>query len=451
METPETRYALNGDVAIAYQVIGDGPHDLLLIPGFISNVELAWEEPGLAAWYRDLGSFCRLIVFDKRGTGLSDRFTGAPDLETRMDDARAVMDAAGSKNAAIVGYSDGSSLAALFATTYPERTTGLILYGSFFALELVVARRVEPQHERVVNAIAEIERRWGTPDYCDEQLAHDAPSKLGDDRFRRWYAMRLRMSASPAEAAALARMTMEIDTRALLPSIRIPTLIVHRTGDQYIHVKNARYAAEHIPRARYVELPGVDHLPWVGDSAAVVRAFREFLAQVWSSDLPGDTEPHRVLTTILFTDIVGSTAKAAELGDREWRGLLARHHDHVRAQLARFRGEELDTADGFFARFDGPARAIRCACAIKEAVSELGLDLRAGLHTGECELLDGKVVGLAVSIGARVAGEAAPGEMLVTQTVKDLVAGSGIQFEERGLAELKGVPGEWRLYAVADS
>ena len=238
MDLPETRYAMNGDVAIAYQVIGEGPHDLLLIPGFISNVELAWEEPGLAAWYRDLGSFCRLIVFDKRGTGLSDRFTGAPDLETRMDDARAVMDAVGSKHAAIVGYSDGSSLAALFATTYPERTTGLILYGSFFALAWAVARRVGTLDERV----AEVEQRWGTPDYCDENLAHDAPSKLGDVRFRRWYATRLRMSASPPEAAALARMTLESDTRALLPSIRVPNLIVHRVGDQNVNVKNARSA-----------------------------------------------------------------------------------------------------------------------------------------------------------------------------------------------------------------
>ena len=365
-----------------------------------------------------------------------------------MDDARAVMDAAGSRRAAVVGYSDGGSLAVLFATTYPERTDGLILYGSLFAVELSLARRVEAQHERVVNAMAEIERRWGTPDYCDEQLAHDAPSKLGDDRFRRWYAKRLRLSASPAEAAALARVTLESDTRALLPSIRVPTLVVHRAGDQNVHVKNARYAAEHIPGAQYVELPGVDHLPWVGDSAAIVRAFREFLAQVWSHDLPGDAEPNRVLTTILFTDIVSSTAKAAELGDHGWRKLLARHHDRIRAQLARFHGEELDTADGFFARFDGPARAIRCACAIKEAVGELGLDVRAGLHTGECELLDGKVAGLAVSIGARVAAQARPGEVLVSQTVKDLVAGSGIEFADRGIAELKGVPGEWRLFAV---
>jgi class 3 adenylate cyclase len=246
-------------------------------------------------------------------------------------------------------------------------------------------------------------------------------------------------------------MTMEIDTRTLLPSIHAPTLIVHRTGDQNVHVMNARYAAEHIPEARYVELPGVDHLPWVGDSAAIVQAFREFLQQVWSRDLTGDREPQRVLTTILFTDIVGSTAKTAELGDGAWRGLLARHHDHIRTQLARFRGEELDTADGFFARFDGPARAIRCACAIRESVGELGLDVRAGLHTGECELMDDKVAGIAVSIGARVAAQAGLGEVLVSQTVKDLVAGSGIEFAERGVAELKGVPGEWKLYAVADS
>jgi pimeloyl-ACP methyl ester carboxylesterase len=448
LQIPETRYAKSGDVSIAYQVLGEGPIDVVLIPGFISNVELAWEEPGLAAWYRELATFCRLIVFDKRGTGLSDRVTGVADLETRMDDVRAVMGAVGSERAVLIGYSEGSSFGALFATTYPERTAGLILYGSFFAWDWMAGGRFPARHESVEHALREIEERWGTPDYCDELLAEDAPSKLQDERFRRWYAMRLRLSASPADAAALQRMNADVDTRALLPSIRVPTLIVHRVGDQNVAVKNARYAAEHIPGARYIELPGLDHLPWIGDSASITRAFREFLEEV-AVAAPDAAERDRVLSTVLFTDIVGSTARAAELGDRAWRDLLERHHASIREQLASFRGREIDTAgDGFFASFDGPARAIRCACSIQGAVTGLGLEIRAGIHTGECEIIDEKVAGIAVSIGARVAAQAGPGEVLVSQTVKDLVAGSGIEFAERGLSELKGVPGEWRLFAV---
>jgi pimeloyl-ACP methyl ester carboxylesterase len=448
LEIPETRYAKSGDVAIAYQVVGDGPIDLVLIPGFISNVELAWEEPGLAAWYRELAEFCRLIVFDKRGTGLSDRVTGVADLETRMDDARAVMAAVGSERAVLIGYSEGSSLAALFAATYPERTAGLILYGSFFAWDWMAGGRFPARHESVEHALREIEQRWGTPDYCDELLAEDAPSKLTDEQFRRWYSMRLRLSASPADAAALQRMNADVDTRALLPSVRVPTLIVHRVGDQNVDVKNARYAAEHIPGARYLELPGLDHLPSIGDSSAITRAFREFLEEV-SAAATNEAEHDRVLSTVLFTDIVGSTAKAAELGDRGWGNVLEQHHARIREQLARFRGKEIDTAgDGFFASFDGPARAIRCACSIHEALGGLGLEVRAGVHTGECEIVDEKVAGIAVSIGARVASRAGAGEVLVSQTVKDLVAGSGIEFADRGAAELKGVPGEWRLFAV---
>ena len=448
LQIPETRYAKSGDVSIAYQVLGEGPIDVVLIPGFISNVELAWEEPGLAAWYRELATFCRLIVFDKRGTGLSDRVTGVADLETRMDDVRAVMGAVGSERAVLIGYSEGSSLAALFATTYPERTAGLILYGSFFAWDWMAGGRFPERHQSVEHALKQIEQRWGTPDYCDELLAEDAPSKLSDEQFRRWYSMRLRLSASPADAAALQRMNAEVDTRALLPSIRLPTLIVHRVGDQNVDVKNARYAAEHIAGARYLELPGLDHLPWVGDSGAITRGFREFLEEV-AQAAPDGAERDRVLSTVLFTDIVGSTAKAVELGDRAWRDLLEQHHARIREQLARFRGIEIDTAgDGFFASFDGPARAIRCALSIHEALGDLGVEVRAGVHTGECEIVDGKVAGIAVSIGARVAARAGPGEVLVSQTVKDLVAGSGIEFEERGAAELKGVPGDWRLFAV---
>lgn len=440
MQRPETRYALSGDVSIAYQVLGTGPVDLVFVPGFVSNVEYAWEEPRLAAFYEALSEFCRLIAFDKRGTGLSDRVRGLPDLETRMDDVRAIMDAVGSERAAIVGYSEGAALAALFSVTYPRRTTALIFYGSYLG----------SGGRKSIEQAEEVGRRWGTPEYCEELLREDAPSLADDAEFSRWYATRLRLSVSPAGAVALTKMTWDTDVRTLLPSIRVPTLVIHRTGDRACSVAAARAAAAAIPGAEFVELPGDDHLPWVGDSARLVDRFRRFLEEAvrlrqW------DDEPERVVSTVLFTDIVGSTERAVELGDREWRRVIEQHHAVVRRQLARFHGRELDTAgDGFFASFDGPARAIRCACAIVEAVGQtVGLQIRAGVHTGECEIVDRKIGGIAVIIGARVAHEAGPGEVLVSSTVKDLVAGSGLIFEERGTYDLKGVPGEWRLYSVA--
>ena len=293
-------------------------------------------------------------------------------------------------------------------------------------------------------------RRWGTPEYCDELLRDDAPSKADDEDFRRWYATRLRLGASPAAAVTLTRMAMETDARPILPSIHVPTLIVHRVGDRDCDVKAARFAAEQIPGAAYVELPGDDHLPWVGNSEAIAEAIERFLTEIWENGGWEEPEPERVLSTVLFTDIVGSSERAALLGDRAWRQLLEKHHAFVRAQLVRFRGREMDAAgDGFFASFDGPARAIRCAGAIIDGVRELQLDVRAGLHTGECELIDGKVAGIAVHTGARISSLAAPGEVLVSSTVKDLVAGSGMAFQEHGLHQLKGIPGEWRLYAVA--
>jgi class 3 adenylate cyclase len=309
--------------------------------------------------------------------------------------------------------------------------------------------RFPTRHESVQSALEEIGRRWGTPDYCDELLENDAPSKLDDAEFRRWYAARLRLSASPAAAVALQRMNVDTDTRALLPSIRVPTLVLHRVGDRNVDVKNARYAAEHIPGAVYVELEGDDHLPSVGDSQRIVDEIHGFLTEIWESGGWKAPEPDRVLATMLFTDIVGATATAAELGDRAWRDVIEQHHTVVRRQLARFRGRELDTAgDGFFATFDGPARAIHAAAAIADAVKSLGIEIRAGLHTGECELVDGKAAGIAVHIGARVAALAAADEVLVSRTLKDLVAGSEIEFEDRGTHELKGVPGEWQLFAV---
>ena len=448
MDVPQTQYAKSGAVSIAYQVLGDGPFDLVFAPGFVSNLESAWQEPRLASFYRELASFCRLIVFDKRGTGLSDRVADIPDLETRMDDVRAILDAVGSERAAVLGYSEGAAMAALFAATYPDRTPTLVLYGTFLTWEWL--HRDVPTWDRAEREreIEEAGKRWGTPEYSDALLREDAPSMADDDEFRRWYASRLRLGASPAAAVTLMRMSTETDARPLLPSIRVPTLILHRVGDRSCNVRAARYAAERIPDATYVELPGDDHLPWVGDSTTIVRHIEQFLTGRWEGGAWEEPEPERVVSTVLFTDIVGSTEKLTELGDRAWSQLVSEHHTIVRRNLARFRGRELDTAGDGFSQASTGRRAIRCAREIVEAVRDLGIDVRAGLHTGECELIDGKVGGIAVHIGARVAAQAGPGEVLVSSTVKDLVAGSKLEFADRGAAQLKGVPGEWRLFAV---
>jgi class 3 adenylate cyclase len=425
-------------------VLGEGPPDLVFVPGVISNAEYAWHQPAIVDWLRSLASLARVIWFDKRGTGASDRVSDVPTLETRMDDVRAVMEDVGSEQAVLMGVSEGGPMSILFAGTYPERTSALILWGSDVKGVRTDDYPWAPSFDEAIRAVEEAAERWGRPDYCDEILRRTAPSVAGDEGFRRWWGSYMRLGASPASAAALLRMNMEIDVRHVLPAIRAPTLILHRTDDRVTDVRNSRYIAERIPGARAVELPGVDHFAWIGDTARVVAEIKAFLAEIREG-----VEPDRRLATVLFTDIVGSTEKAAELGDRRWRELVAAHHVRIRAELARFRGEELDTAgDGFFASFDGPARAIRCASAITETVRDLGIELRAGLHTGECEVMDGKVGGIAVHIGARVAARAAPGEVLVSSTVKDLVAGSGIEFRDRGVAELKGVPGEWRLYSV---
>ena len=447
MERSETRYAQSGDVAIAYRVFGDGPVDLVETPGAYSNVELLWDQPMFARWCERVCSFARLIVFDKRGTGLSDRVKSIATLEERADDIRAVMDAAGSKRAVVMGISEGGPMSAVFAATHPDRTLGLVLYGSHARTTWAPDYPWRPTVEEWRRRLAEEER---SPTPITEESTREAlrflmPSVPGDDELVRWWAMFRRMSVSPGAALDLDRMNMEINITGVLPAIRVPTLVIQRTDDRVVNAGEGRYLAQHIHGARYVELPGADHIPVAGDSESVIRAIEDFV-----DDLPDlEEEPSTVLATVLFTDIVGSTATAARLGDRGWRELLERHHDVVRRQLGRFRGREVDTAgDGFFATFDGPARAIRCACAVTEAVGELGLDIRAGLHTGECELLGEKVAGIAVSIGARVAAQAGPGEVFVSSTVKDLVAGSGIQFADRGFAELKGVPGEWRLFAV---
>jgi class 3 adenylate cyclase/pimeloyl-ACP methyl ester carboxylesterase len=444
---PETRYARSGDVNIAYQVVGDGPFDVVLVPGFVSNVELAWQVPAQAAFISRLSSFCRLIRLDKRGTGMSDRVSGAPALETRMDDVRAVLDAVGSERAALLGSSEGGSMCILFAATYPERTWALVLSGSY-------ARRLwapdypwgitDGDHAREVERDL---RTWGDTERAVQFVQAIAPGL--DEESKRAQATLLRQSASPGAVAALRAMNGEIDVRDVLPTIRIPTLVLNRVDQDAFFIRGSRYLAEHIPGARHVEIPGADHPLYAGDSGRILDEIQGFLTEVWDERAWEELEPNRVLATVLFTDIVGSTAKAAELGDARWRELLAEHHALIRRQLTRFRGSEIDTAgDGFFASFDGPARAIRCASAITEAVKEVGLEVRAGVHTGECEVVDGKVGGIAVHIGARVAKEAEPGEVLVSSTVKDLVAGSGIEFRDRGAAELRGVPGEWRLFAV---
>jgi pimeloyl-ACP methyl ester carboxylesterase len=443
--TPETKYAKSGDVYIAYQVVGDGPRDLVFVPPFVSHVELYWEEPSLVRFLNRLASFSRLILFDKRGTGLSDRVanTALPDLEQRMDDVRAVLDAVGSQGAALLGPSEGGPMSALFAATYPERTTALILYGTFASTirDAAYPWAMDPEERRRV--IEAMPQTWGQGLYVDLL----APSLSADQRFRHWWARLERLGASPGAAMALRRMNGHIDLRPVLPAIRVPTLILHRSGDRDSSVEEGRYVAARIPGARFVELRGIDHLPWVGDQDAVLDEVEEFLTGVRQGP-----EPDRVLATVLFTDIVSSTERAAELGDHEWRHLLESYYGVVRRELARFRGREIDTAgDGFLATFDGPARGIRCACTTRDAVRTLGIKIRAGLHTGECEVMGDKLVGIAVHIGARVAARAEPDEVLVSSTVKDLVSGSGIDFVERGTHPLKGVPGEWRLFAAAQA
>jgi class 3 adenylate cyclase len=428
MDLPDIRYARSGDVAIAYQTIGTGPFDLVFVP-FFGNIRWAWEQPLFARFFEQLASFSRLILLDKRGTGLSDR-PRVLTLETQMDDIRAVLDAVGSKRATLLGAVQGGQLCALFAATYPERTRGLVLFNPHASpADVPLAPRSGD----------EARERWGTRELSEEFAQAVYPSLADDPDFLRWHVDYLRFAASPGAAAEFFRMLHDTDISDVLPTIRLPTLVIYRLQRQ----EAALRVAALIPGSRAIQIPGVG-AAWIGDD--VPGAVERFL-----SGQEEELVPDSVLTTVLFTDIVGSTERAAELGDRRWRDLLARHHAAVRRDLARFRGQELDTAgDGFFATFDGPARAIRCAQAIVADVAELGLDLRAGLHTGECEIHDGKLAGIAVSIGARVASRAGPRQVVVSSTVRDLVAGSGIEFEDLGATALKGVPANWRLFAVRD-
>lgn len=437
---PVTRYARSDGVHIAYQVFGRGPRDLIFVPGWVSHIEYAWEEPMFARFLDRLGSFSRVVWFDKRGTGLSDRVSGLPILEERMEDLRAVMKAAGVKRAAIFGTSEGGSMSTLFAATYPERVRALILYGAF-------AKRLRshdypwaPTRFDREKWIRQLEAGWGDAVELDTL----APSAANDAAFRRWFAAYGRLSVSPSAAVTLARMNTDIDIRAVLPSVHVPTLVMHRRGDRDVSVENGRFLAQHIPGAKWVELSGDDHVWWVGDSDSILEEVQEF---VTGTRTPRAAE--RMLTTVMFTDIVESTKQAKALGDRKWAHLLARHNQLIRRELTRFGGREVKaTGDGFLATFDGPARGIRCACAIHRAVGDLGLTVRIGLHTGECEVMGDDIGGLSVHLASRVAGKSDGTNVLVTSTLKDLVAGSGIEFRDHGRHSLKGVGEPWKLFEV---
>ncbi len=437
---PRTEYAKSGELNIAYQVVGSGPIDLVFTFGWASHLDFQWTDPTLTRFLRRLGQFGRVIVFDKRGVGLSDPVAHAATLEERMDDIRAVMDAAGSQRAALIGYSEGGAMAALYAAAHPDQTSALVMY------ETWVCGLLNPQLNPGGERWLQVDRRVRESiDHWGEGLGLDigAPSMAANALERRMYGAFERASMSPGMALALWNSIVQSDTRGVLPTIRVPTLIVHHTGST-IPVENARYSAEHIPGARLVELDGIDHLPLTHDADRIADEIEEFL-----TGARGAREPDRALATVLFTDIVGSTDRAAELGDRRWRELLERHHALVRAELESFQGREVnETGDGFVATFDGPARAIRCAAAIRGRLLELGIEIRAGLHAGECEFVGASVRGMAVHIAARVMSAAGAGEILVSSTVKDLVVGAGIRFQSRGSRELKGAPGQWSLFAV---
>ena len=442
---PETRYARSGEVSIAYQVLGDGPFDVVFVPPGTSHVELGWDVPGMRVFREGIASFARLVFFDKRGTGMSDRVSGAPTLEARMDDLRAVMDAAGSERAAVIGWSEGVAMSALFAATYPERAWSLVLYGGCARELRATDYPWGPTEAEALQMIEDERRTSERPGFAEEIARSGMPTAGGDEIAA--LARLIRQSISPGAMEALDRMNIQIDVRHVLPAIRVPTLVLHNTRDQWVEVERGRDLANRIPGAEFVEFPIDGHMTPAADMPLVLDEIKRFLQAAWTTAL--HREPDRQLATLLFTDIVDSTAHMAKLGDAGWRELLERHHALVRRELTRARGQEVDTAgDGFFASFDGPARAVRCAKSIVESVRDLGIDVRSGLHTGECELVDGKVSGIAVHTGARVAAHAGPSEVLVSSTVRDLVAGSGLEFEDRGLHELKGIPGEWRLYAA---
>jgi pimeloyl-ACP methyl ester carboxylesterase len=438
---PLTKYAKCGDISIAYQVVGDAPLDVIIVLGGISNIEVFWELPEFAAWITRLASFCRVILFDKRGFGMSDRDVDST-LEERMEDIHSVLDAVGASRVAVYGVSEGGPLAILFAATYPERVQALVLDSSFARATAAPDYPEGAEQQPVFELMRKtIDHAWGE----GESIAFFAPSVKNIPAARQFFAKLERMSASPRMARKAWDWMWELDVRPVARALRVPTLVLHRTGDHAILVSNSHWLARNIPGARLFEQPGIDHAPWRSNVVSdLIEEVRHFL-----TGSRGPVERDRVLATVLFTDIVGSTEKAAALGDHNWRDLLDNHHAVVRSNLARFRGHEIKTTgDGILATFDGPARGVRCACAIADEIKPLGIEVRAGLHTGECEMIDKDVGGIAVHIGARVAALAGASEVLVSSTVKDLVAGSGLRFADRGNQSLKGVPGEWRIFAV---
>src|SRR4051794_1605419 len=439
-ETPETHYVKSDDLYIAYQVLGDGPFDLLFVPGFVSNVEALWRSPDQTAFFRRLASFCRLILFDKRGTGMSDRGTHDFTLEQRMHDVQAVLDAIGCKQAALFGVSEGGPMSLLYAATYPHRTSALVIYGSYAKRSPAPDYPFGWDDQQWQRVLDDIEENWGSPQSMSIGMR---TAGGGDDPLTATQlASYFRAAASPGAAAAIMRMNREIDVRHILSATHVPTLIIHRTHDPVIEVGHGRYLAQHIPGAKLIELDEALHSPWLGNRDAILDAVEQFLTGGHRV-----REPERLLATVLFADIVGSTERVAAIGDNPWRELLNEFYIQVREVLEQYRGRQISTAgDGFLAAFDGPARAIRCANALGAAVRGLGVEVRCGIHTGECELIGTDLAGIAVHIGARVAALAAPGEVLVSRTVRDLVAGSGLAFEDRGSHRLKGVPDEWRLF-----
>jgi class 3 adenylate cyclase len=438
---PETRYARAGDATIAYQVIGDGPVDLLLVPGFLSHVEWSWELPASARFLRRLASFSRLIVFDKRGTGMSDPVDGIPPPEERAEDIAAVLDAAGSERAALLGVFDGAALAMVYAAQQPDRVSSLALYAGLAKFTQGDGYELGWSPAAIQLYLSATEEGWGS----SEGAALLAPSLADDAVYKGWFARLLRLGASPGRAVSLMRMNTELDVRDRLAALQAPTLVLHRTGDGFVDGGHSRYLADHIPDARLVELSGDDHWPFAGNAEALLGEVEEHVTGARRTL----GEPERVLTTLLFTDIVGSTEQVTRLGDRRWKELLEHHNAVVRRELERHRGRELNTTgDGFFATFDSPTLAIRCAAAARDAVRQLGLELRAGIHSGECEVHGQDLRGIAVHVGARVAAAAGAGEILVSSTVSELVAGSDIRFTERGRFALKGVERERELFAA---
>ncbi|HTG47943.1 MAG TPA: adenylate/guanylate cyclase domain-containing protein [Actinomycetota bacterium] len=443
MEPPEVHYARSGDVSIAYHILGEGPPDIVVIRGLAGELLASWEQPLMARMFQSFATFGRVLLIDKRGTGLSDRVSGVPTLETRMDDVRAVMDAVGSEQAVLWTAQEGSRLATLFAATYPERTMGLVV------IDPTVKGLPTPDYPWTWSTgvwserLSDVRSNWGTREFFHRLLREWAPDRADDPDFQRWFVTYMRRSLSPGAAAALYRMMMDSDVSDVLGAVHVPALVMYSPPER----APAEYFARRVPNAELVELPTMRGVyTWVDDTSneRCVAATEAFVGR-----LHHPREPERILTTLLFTDIVASTEMGSRLGDHAWRDLLQQHHATVRHALARFRGEEQDTAgDGFYARFDGPARAVMCAQEIVGAIEQLGIQIRAGIHTGECELIDGKAAGVSVSIAARVASEAGPSEVLVSQTVKDLVAGSDLSFEDAGEHELKGVPDRWRLYRV---